>query len=70
MSTENQTENRPAQPAPASAAPVAPGSVTDDMLQKQPGVHSVMCPMGFTPYAIEGLKLSDPLFARVTYRPH
>lgn len=70
MSAENQTEKTPAQPAPATAVPTLPGSVTERLLQQPPGIVSVMCPMGLTPYAIEGLSLSDPLFARVTYVPH
>lgn len=69
MSSENQPENPPVPPAPALASPAAPGPMSDDLLQKQPGIATVMCPMGFTPYAIEGLTLSQPLFARVTYRP-
>ena len=69
MSAENQNENPPAQPVPANIAPAAPSSVTERLLQRPPSMVSVMCPMGLTPYAIEGLSLTDPLFARVTYRP-
>jgi len=53
MSPENQTENPPAPPVPSLAAPVVTGSVTTRLLEQPPGMISVICPMGLTPYAIE-----------------
>jgi hypothetical protein len=69
MSNDILSENPPANPAPASLAPALPASATERLLRQPPGMISIMCPMGFTPYAIEGLTLDKPLFARVTYRP-
>ena len=52
---------------PAATATASPA--IDAAAAQKPGLISVMCPMGFTPYAVEGLTLDKPLFARVTYRP-
>lgn len=63
----------PAEPAPAAPIPPATASATppaaERAMAEQPSVISLMHPQGFTPYAVEGLTLDKPLFARVTYRP-
>lgn len=45
-----------------------PQPTVPDLGETAPHIVTVMCPVGFTPYATEGLTLDKPLFARVTYR--
>lgn len=55
-----------------AAVPAAGPSASNAMDQAgtmRPKIMTVMCPVGFTAYATEGLTLDKPLFARVTYRP-
>jgi hypothetical protein len=60
-----------AQPgASAPGLPPAPPSESPALRDRQPGHITVVHPTGFTPYAAEGVDLKQPLFARVTYRPH
>lgn len=54
--------------APAEPAPAAPSPA--EQLTRPSGLVTILHPAGITPYAAEGLPLTKPLFARVTYRPH
>lgn len=59
----------PTSPAPAPSASPADAGETNRRFPATTHRLSVMCPMGITPYAAEGLTLAQPLFARVSYVP-
>ncbi|AOS43246.1 hypothetical protein Verru16b_00289 [Lacunisphaera limnophila] len=60
--------SQPNAPTPP-AAPTLSAADAETLLNRPRALVTVLCPTGFTPYATEGVDLSQPLFARVTYRP-
>lgn len=69
MSTETNHENPPVPPATTPPSAPATDLVPANLPKPAPGMISVMCPVGITPYALEGMGRHTPLFARVSYRP-
>lgn len=56
-------------PLPRAEAQPLLSAAADRLLHEKPKRVTVLCPVGITPYAAEGLTLHHPLFARVSYRP-
>lgn len=69
MMTQSTATPPPASPAPAPSVNPADAGETERRFPAVTHRMSVMCPMGITPYAAEGLTLAQPLFARVFYVP-